>query len=422
MKRAGRALGSGKLIKATRANGQSAWLLDWRGADGTRRRKFLGQDKRNAERQRNEIMSQRDLELAGLASIEGQSRELRDVAEYYLRDLGGNCTARHVLEVRRRIERLIGEVKAPRVRDLKIYHLTEYRTQRLAAGAAPRTVNHQIGSLKAMLSWAVGAGLIAENPVHALEPLYVGEEGRRHVRRAMTEEEIARFLGAARDDDAKMAAYFAAEATIKSGTKGRDWCARTRTRRIPQYALWLSFLETGARFFELTRVCWADLDTTGRTITLRSKNTKNRRQRLVPLHDSHLAEIQALRPIQEAVLGRTLTGEDLVFLAPEGGPWQRCSKNTLILFRRVLKLAGIDAKNARDEHLDLHALRHTCGTRLSNLHVPITHTQKLLGHATIELTAKYYTHIAVDDLRRELDRIQPLSSAGVGSSSRNAQT
>ena len=408
MKRAGRALGSGKLVKVARGNGDHAWLLDWRGSDGTRRRKYLGQDRRNAERQRIEIVRQRDLELAGLATIEGQSRDLHDVAEHYLQDMGTRCKPRHVLQVRQRLDRVIAQVQAPRVRDLKVYHLTLYRTSRLAAGGAPRTVNHEVGTLRAMLNWSVRAGLIVENPIQAIRPLPIRSDGVRHQRRALSEEEIARFLAAAREDDAVVGAYFLAEKSIQGGSKGSEWEQRPRTPRIPQFPLWLSFLVTGARYFEMTRVRWADVDLTTSTMTLRADTTKNGKRRDIPLPENLVREIVALRPVHERVLGRPLTSQDFVFLGPEGGVWQRASANTLILFRRILERAGIERVNDQKEHLDLHALRHSCATRLANGGVPITHTQKLLGHSTIELTAKYYTHIGVDDLRSALEKVAVL--------------
>jgi integrase len=89
---------------------------------------------------------------------------------------------------------------------------------------------------------------------------------------------------------------------------------------------------------------------------------------------------------------------------PAGGAWPADSKRALVQHERIPKRAAIDRRNAQGEVVDLHALRHTAATRYATSGVPITFVQKLLGHSTIELTARYYTHLDVEDVRRALER------------------
>jgi integrase len=82
--------------------------------------------------------------------------------------------------------------------------------------------------------------------------------------------------------------------------------------RVPQAPLWRAFLETGARYGELVRVTWADLDVDRRVVILRAENTKTRREREIPLLAELVAELRNLVSIHVAVLGRPLRPGDRV--------------------------------------------------------------------------------------------------------------
>ncbi|MBL8857582.1 MAG: hypothetical protein JNL28_03635, partial [Planctomycetes bacterium] len=171
----GRALGGGRLLKEKRGNGPPRWVLDYKGADGVRRRQALSIDRRVAERMRIEIISQRDLQMAGLATVEGQSRLLSEIQTIYIADMETRVSQSHLRNVRARIDRVLAGVRVQRVRDLLPHHLIEWRTKRIAAKAGHRTVNHEILNVKSMLTWAVQAGLIHQNPIESLKSLPVAK-------------------------------------------------------------------------------------------------------------------------------------------------------------------------------------------------------------------------------------------------------
>ncbi|MBK7876312.1 MAG: site-specific integrase [Planctomycetes bacterium] len=148
-----------------------------------------------------------------------------------------------------------------------------------------------------------------------------------------------------------------------------------------------------------------DLDVERCLLTRRGETTKNGKTRVLPLRRDYVNELVALRPIHERVLWRDVLPTDRLFLTPEGSPWDPISNNALRIFRRLLECAEIDRTDTRGHVIDLHALRHTCATRLARSGVPITTTQKLLGHSTVELTARYYTHVEVEDLRDAIESV-----------------
>lgn len=378
----GRSFSAGRLAREQRGDGPLRWVLDWKGADGKRHRQALSTDKRVAERMRAEIIRSRDLEMAGLGSEEGQDMQLRELTLLYIADLRVQACPRHVTNVAARIETVLEALGAQRVRDLVPHRLMQRRAARITGGAAVRTANLEIDSLKAMLNWAVRAGLVAANPIANLQRLPEREAAKVHRRRAMSEEEIDAFLAAARADDADNARHH---------------------RRVPLAPLWRAFLEVGARYGELVRVTWNDFDTEKRTLRLRAETTKSGRERTVPLRDLLVREIESLRAANVTVIKRPLRPDDRIFLSAKGCPWPKPTTNLMRIFLRTLEAAGIDRVDGAGKKLDIHALRHTVASRMARNGVGMAQAQKVLGHASIEMTARVYTHLDVEDLRGAIE-------------------
>ena len=113
-----KALGPGKLFRRALPRGGASWTLDYTDGRGRRRRVVLGSDKRVAERRRADIIRQRDLELAGLGSEEGQSMPLAEVRDLYLSDLRHHVSRKHLVNVELRLRKLLEGLDAVRVRDV----------------------------------------------------------------------------------------------------------------------------------------------------------------------------------------------------------------------------------------------------------------------------------------------------------------
>lgn len=316
-----------------------------------------------------------------LDQVRPEPRSLRDILDAYIADLATRATPTHCANVRARLRWLIDDLGVLHVHELQPHTLLLHRAERLKAGSSVRTANLVTDRLRAMLTWAVRVGLIGSNPLGALPRLPENEATKRYRRRALSDAEIEALLVAARDDD-----------------------LRTR-RRVSQLPLWRALLETGARYGELARVTWADVDFDRSLLTLRATNTKSRKERSIPLLGMLVSELRALQPEHVAVLGRPLRPSDLVFRSPEGCAWPRHSVNVTRMLHRLLESAEIDRLDARGEKFDLHACRHSFASRLARAGVPITHAQKLLGHSTVEMTARVYTHLGEEQMRAAIDRI-----------------
>jgi integrase len=323
---------------------------------------------------------------------------LADVAREYLDDLQHRVTLGHFRNVRGRLKRTLEALDAELVCDLKALDVLRYRNQVRTNGASNRTANLFVDGLRAMLTWAVECGVIERNPIGRVPRLPEGPGHQRCVRRALSDEEIARFLRAAEEDDQHAAALHQREGR---GPGGRH----SLGPRVPQAPLWRAFLETGARWSEMTSTRWRDLDGEDRILLLRAETTKSRRQRVVPVGPRLHRVLLDLWPIHAAARGRAPVPEDPIFLTPEGATWGRPTSNAMRIFDRTLVRAGIERVNVDGRKLDIHALRHTFGSRLARRGVGLVQVQRLLGHSDPKLTAQVYTHLDVEDLRRAVHRV-----------------
>lgn len=384
MTRLGRSYSAGKLERVQRGDGPPRWVADWTDALGNRHRRALSTDRIVAQRTLNAIIRERDLELAGLGTESGQDRDLRELKALYIADLSTTAVPRHVKQVAAHLDGIFEATGAVRVGDLVPHRLMKHRAELLAAGRAVRTANVRIACLRAMMRWCVQAGFIGADPIARLKQLPERESTQRRRRRAMSEEEIERFLAAVRADDRACAAHSA---------------------RVPQEPLFAAFLQTGARYGELTSTTWNDVDFERRMLRLRAETTKARKERSIPLRDEMLSALRSLRGTHVAVLRRPLNPRDRIFLSPEGKPWPWHSVNAMRIFVRTLEAAGIERVDDAGRQLDIHALRHTAATRLARAGVGLVQAQRILGHADPKLTARVYSHLEPEDLRDAIEQI-----------------
>ena len=413
----GRALGRGRLVRRRNKSGV-VYVGDWSDSSGRRRREVLSTDRRVAERMLSDIIRRRDLEMAGLDVEDAQSTPLVELKEAYLAELATRVTERHLENSKARLSRVLKGVNAQTVADLAPQDVQAWRRERVADGASNRTANLDVNSLRSMLRWALQAEIIGRDPLSTVKPLPEGKRNQRYLRRSLSEDEVARFLLQARVDDQEEAARMQAERSKAGGTKGKKWAGRERLHRVPQVPLWNAFLETGARWGALTRVTWADLDESAGTLRLRVENAKGGHEQLIPLREQLIELLGELREHHVQALGEEPADSAHIFLTPRGEHWPTATRNAMRILDRVLEAAGIDKVDDAGRKLDIHALRHTFGTRLLRAGVGLHQVQRLLGHSSPALTAQVYAHLGSDDLRKAVEQLPRVGPGGRGGASR----
>jgi len=150
-------------------------------------------------------------------------------------------------------------------------------------------------------------------------------------------------------------------------------------------ALYLTAAMTGLREGELIALRWRDIDWTASRVRVRQNyvlgefdTPKSRRStRSVPMADVVGGELERLFKAASQQ-----DDDDLVFPDPvTGGPLNKAA--ILRRFRRALAAARLDTTHV------FHDLRHTFGTRMAAVGVPLRTLQEWMGHKDIQTTQRY---------------------------------
>ncbi len=141
-------------------------------------------------------------------------------------------------------------------------------------------------------------------------------------------------------------------------------------------------VETGVRLSEALRLRWTDVQGLEGEVGLirlhRAREIKNNKARSIPLTGIGMAILREIR--DEG--GRPI------------GPFQDLTKDRA---ERVWKAAKKHT-DITDPDAVIHALRHTCATRLLKATGNIVMVKDWLGHTTIKTTADTYAHVETDSM------------------------
>lgn len=144
-------------------------------------------------------------------------------------------------------------------------------------------------------------------------------------------------------------------------------------------------LATAARLNEALSARFSDIDVERRSWRIEAASSKSRKARTVPLNDLALESIELLRAGQLLMNGKehshmfvsSKTGEKLNF---------------------VHKVWGRLRAKAKLETIRLHDMRHTGASLILAGSGNLLLTSRVLGHASITLTASTYGHVSQDNL------------------------
>jgi integrase/recombinase XerC len=157
---------------------------------------------------------------------------------------------------------------------------------------------------------------------------------------------------------------------------------------VRDYAIIMTFLQTGIRLSELVNLRVDDIDFEHRTLTVRQG--KGKKDRHIPLVDE---AVKALRNYVRYRNTELIFDDDIFFLAKNGTSLNVSSVKYLVA--KYVKKAGIRKK------VSVHTLRHTFGAHKADKQMGIATLQELMGHKKKETTLKYI-HLAKTNLRQEM--------------------
>jgi integrase len=217
---------------------------------------------------------------------------------------------------------------------------------------APTTVRTNYGVLRAILSAAVAADLLAVSPCRGVR---LPAHARKDIR-FLSADELER-LADAMPKQYRPMVYLA-------GVLGLRWSevAGLRAGRIDFQRKTLEVVETCTEVNG--KVVFGPVKTKS------SRRTLNVPPFVVDILAAHLADRSHVAP------------DDLVFVAPEGGPLRR-STFRIRVFDPAVKRAGL-------EGLTFHGLRHTAAGLLIEAGAHIETIKQRLGHSSIRVTSDVY--------------------------------
>jgi len=152
----------------------------------------------------------------------------------------------------------------------------------------------------------------------------------------------------------------------------------------------------GLRRNEVVYLAWDDVDFENETITVCNSDdhsTKSRKIRTLPMNSDIIKALKALRPrmFQNPYVFRDRLTESLF----------------LHTFEQIVINAGhvITKDGKKKNKFSFHDLRRTFGTNLANKGISPKILQKLMGHALLATTMKYYINADMDQQRKAVESL-----------------
>jgi len=235
--------------------------------------------------------------------------------------------------------------------DVERYKILRLETPTLRGQRAIASVNRELESMRAVMRFAVREGWLAKSPFEMGAPL-ISKADETQRERILTHDEEELLLAV---------------------------CCEKRSHLRP---IIIAALDTAMRRGELLRLRWSDVNIADHTISIRSKNTKTFKARVVAMTPRVLSELKQLWARSP------FDPEGLVFGITS------TFKNA---FAAARKSAGI-------ENFRFHDCRHTAITRMISAGIPPMEVMKLSGHTQMTTFARY---INPNDqsLRRAAERL-----------------
>ena len=248
---------------------------------------------------------------------------------------------------------------------------------RLDKDLAPATVRKQVAYLSSILNQAVDDEIIERNPTRELFRLIPKKDKKADVN-PLNKEEIHIFL-----------------------EKAKELYPR-------YYPFFLCAARTGMRLGELLALEWDCVDFNGRFIEVRQSFS---RHRLTTPKNKKIRRVDMSRQLTETLRmhRNDLRKESLrcgspmskwVFNQPNGKPLTATTAANR-MFHRCLEKAGL-------RRVRFHDLRHSFASILIQQKESLAYVKEQMGHHSIQMTVDLYAHLAPEDNKGAVDRLDDL--------------
>lgn len=301
---------------------------------------------------------------------------------------------RHIAHIKHVITAIKDHAGIHRLIDLDRLTVERYLTHLHEGGLSARTLNHHKAIVHGFCKYCLQHGHIDANPCNGMASANQATD-RRHIRRAMTDDEITAFLDAAERRPLE---------NFLHGNTGPVDPKKIKPETIKRYKtmgrehrlMYEVLLITALRWSELRAVTVGDcvLEGDAPHIRLKASSTKSKKADTVPLTRTLADSLKAW------IRQTSRIGKARLFDMPDKGTH---------VFHRDRAAAKIP-RETDEGVLDIHALRHTAATRLARNGVPLATTQRIMRHSTPTLTAAVYTHLGILDTAAAVESLPALGT------------
>jgi integrase len=387
----------------------------YRDAEGIMRRVSTGcREKQAAQKKLADVLADFEKVQTGIITASEKQiashaeRSLSEHLEDYLQHLsrkrirGRKVSAMYRANIRGRLERLVTACGWRRLRDITRERMERWLDDAEADELAAYTRNEYLISLSAFCNWAVKTERLARNPLAGIGMADRASD-RRHVRRALTADEAARLLNAARCRPMAEVGRGPIPLPDKDKCGRSSWtkeplnaenferCYADGLQRLADQCSCLAKLETlgrecalfyllavstGLRRGELASLTIGQIHLNATPTPYLAIDAPDAKSAYIPLRDDVADELRrqlADRP--------TTRYDDKLFVKPP----------VIRIFDADIQATGISKADPRNRIIDIHALRHTFGTHLSTSGVHPRTAMAAMRHSRIELTMVHYT-------------------------------
>lgn len=245
-----------------------------------------------------------------------------------------------------------------------------YRDHLISIGASANTISRHLASLASFGQWGeTKGGLFAENPALHVEPVEVAVLAPRW----LTKSQKRKLLNVVAED-----------LRIARERYPRLWVIRQRDAVMVNF-----LLATGLRVGEMCELRLSDLVLSERKGSILVRSGKGRKQRSVALMNEIRKELAEWLKIRPQVTS------DRIFIGQRGEPVQP---------RVVQRVVERYARQAELDDVTPHTCRHTFAKELLNSGASPFEVAKLLGHSSLDSTARY-TQPSEEDLANAVERM-----------------
>lgn len=357
------------------------WWVQYHHRGRLVRRSLRTRDKRAAEIAAAELLKKEELKSAGVFDPH-EDQKVRPLDDH-LAEFEAVLLARDVVEKYRKermgtLRTFAAWANAKRLGDLDVADASRWVNELARTGLSARGLNSRISGLRQLGAWVFATHRLPYDPFSTLE-LRNEDADRRHVRRALSRDEVDRLLDAARRGTVERARAFASKTGLSP----------TYEARLRHWGAWRAVIYelavgTGLRANEIRTLAWGAVDLDRGRARVTARFAKSRKEQAVELHDGLVETLRSVRP--KAVLPTT----------PVVPP--RCFP-TIRTFDADLATAGIAKRDDAGRVVDFHALRHTFVSRLSEAGVHPRVAMALARHSDLSLTMRHYTDVSLLDLK-----------------------